>query len=93
MLPRRSCLLPSGAPLGRVPSGGCSAASNQGASEARLPALPVRGAAAVRLLQRRRQQAGGRLQGQEGSGPGPAEREDPPGVPPSFCAVCALRSC
>ncbi|CAF93987.1 unnamed protein product [Tetraodon nigroviridis] len=74
-------LVPSGAPLGRVPRRRRPPASHQGASEARVPAPPGRGAAAVRLLQRRRQQAGAHLQGQTGSGPGPSEREDPPGVP------------
>lgn len=78
----------SGAPLGRVPSWCGPPVSNQGASEAHLPALPVRGAAAVRLLQRRWQQAGGRLQGQKGPGPGPPERKDPPGVPLSLFPVC-----
>lgn len=85
-------LFASGAPLGCVPSGCRPQMSNQGGSEARLPPLSIGGAAAVRQLQRRWQQAGGHLQGQKGSGPGPTDREDPTGVPLGFCPVCVFCS-
>ncbi|XP_056225878.1 coronin-2A-like [Seriola aureovittata] len=84
-------LFVSGPPVGRVTGRCCNQVPGPGGSDARLPPLPVRDAAAFRQLQQRRQQAGGLVQRQTGSSPGPTDGKDFAGVflkCPFFLIVC-----